>query len=314
MITLLFVAVLSFVLMGFFAGAEMAYLSFNRLKLRHLADEGNRAAQMVMRFNRHPNRFLTNILIGTNLMHVTFAGIATYLLEEKLGVTQEWLVIFGLSLMVTIFAETIPKDWFRHKADDFIYRFAPILNAIDRLLSGVSFIIIRLTDVLTNMTVSNIKKGPYVTREEFRYVIEESAKKGVLLANEQQLINTILNLSSRRIEELMIPVSKFPKVSLTDKIKDVKEVARKTKTQAVLVYEEIPSLIVGIVYVFDVLFEENEDQTLSRYLKAPLFMTHDTTAEKAIFILQSRHASFGAVINADREVMGVVGIDHLIQF
>ena len=314
MITLFLIIVVSFVLLGFFAGSEMAYLSFNKLKLRHLADEGNRRAQIIMRLHRHPNRFLTNILIGTNLMHVTFAGVATYLLGEKFGVTQQWLIVLGLSLVIIIFAETIPKDWFRHKADDFIYRFAYVLNFLDRLLGGVSFILIRLTDFLINSTAPIVKRSPYVTREEFRYVIEESAKKGVLLANEKQLINTILNLSSLRVEELMIPATKFPKVSLTDKIRDIKEVARKTKTHAVLIYEEIPSLIVGIIYVFDVLFEENEDQILSRYLKAPLFMTHDTTAEKAIFILQSRHASFGAVINTDREVIGVVGIENLLQF
>lgn len=314
MITLLLIIIISFILLGFFAGSEMAYLSFNKLKLRHLADEGNHAAQIVMRFYQHPNRFLTNILIGTNLMHVTVVGLVTYLLEEKFHVTQEWLIVLGLSLIIIIFAETIPKDWFRHKADDFIYRFAYVLDFLDRLLSPISFLLIRLTDFLISTTAPIIKRSPYVTREEFRYVIEESAKKGVLLANEQQLINRILNLSSLRVEELMIPVAKFPKVSLTDKIKDVKEVARKTKAQAILVYEEIPSLIVGMVYVFDVLFESNEDQGLSRYLKAPLFMTHDTTAEKAIFILQSKHASFGAVINVNREVIGVAGIENLLQF
>ncbi len=314
MITLILIILASFVLFGFFAGSEMAYLSFNRLKLRHLADEGNRAAQIVMRFHQHPNRFLTNILIGTNLMHVTVTGLATYLLEEKFHIQQEWAIVLGLSLAIIIFAETIPKDWFRHKADDFIYRFAYVLRFFDHLFSGVSFLLIRLSDFLVSLTSSSIKRSPYVTREEFRYLIEESAKKGVLLANEQQLINTILNLSSRCVEEFMIPVAKFPKVSLTDKIKDVKEAARKTKTQAVLVYEEIPSLIVGIIYVFDILFEENEDQILSRYLKAPLFMTHDITAEKGIFLLQSRHASFGAVINAEREVIGVISIENLLQF
>ncbi len=313
MITLILIVIVSFVLLGFFAGSEMAYLSFNRLKLRHLTDEGSRRAQIITRFHRHPNRFMTTILIGTNLMHVTFAGVATYLLEEKLGVTQEWLIVLVLSLLVIIFAETIPKDWFRHKADDFIYRFAYVLNFVDRLLGGISFLLIHLTDFLTSASGPSVKKSPYVTREEFRYVIEESAKKGVILANEQQLINRILSLSSLRAEQLMVPVSKFPKVSLTDKIKDIKDIARKTKTPAVLVYEEIPSLIVGIVYVFDVLFAENEEQSLSKYLKAPLFMTYDTTAEKAIFILQSRHASFGAVINAEREVIGVVSIDNLIQ-
>ena len=308
------IIIIAFVLLGFFAGSEMAYLSCNKLKLRHLADEGNRNALWVMHFHQDPKRFLTNILLGTNLMHVTVTGLTTYILEEHFNFTNQWIMVPALSLLIVIFAETIPKDWFRIKADDFLYRFAPILRFLDRMLSGISKVLVMLTDLFINATTSNIKRSPFVTREEFRYVVEESTKGGVLLANEKQLIDTILNLSSVRVEEVMVPAAKFPKVSLMNKIREVKETARHTRTQAVLVYEEIPSLIVGIVYVFDTLFEENEDQTLSNYLKAPLFLSHDTTAEKAIFLLQSKHASYGAVIGASREVVGVVSIENLIQF
>ena len=314
MITVLLIGTLAFIGLGFFAGIEMAYLSCNKLKLRHLADEGDPKARKVMHFHQDPKRFLTTVLIGTNLMHVTAAGLFTYFFEEYLHVKQEWLIALVLSLLIVIFAETVPKNWFRHKADDFIYRFAFLLNFVDRLFRRISKVLIALTDFLIATTAPDVKRSPFVTREEFRYVIEESAKGGILLDHEKQLIDTILNLGSLRVEEVMIPVEKFPNVSLTDKVRNVKEVAKRTQAQAVLVYEEIPSLIVGIIYIFDVLFEENEDETLSHYLRAPLFINQDTTAEKAIFLLQSKHASYGAVINSDREVTGVVSLENLIRF
>lgn len=314
MMATVLIALIAFVLLGFFAGSEMAYLSCNKLKLRHLADEQDKKAQIIMRFHRDPKRFLTDILIGTNLMHVTIVGLSTYVLEERFHFTNEWVTVPALSFLIIIFAETIPKDWFRQKADDFIYRFAFVLGFLDRLLSGVSRIFVWLTDFLISITVPKVKRSPFVTREEFRYVIEESTKGGVILEHEKQLIDTILNLSSVRVGEVMVPVEKFPKVSLTDKIREVKEMARQTKTQAVLVYEEIPSLVVGIIYVFDILFELHEDQALSRYLKAPLFVGHDMTAEKAIFSLQSKRASYAAVISAEREVIGVVSLENLIRF
>src|SRR3989338_5407716 len=223
----------AFVLLGFFAGSEMAYLSCNKLKLRHLADEGNRNAQMVMRFYRDPKRFLTTILIGTNLMHVTVVVLTTYVLEQYFHIKQEWLVTVILAPLIIIFAETIPKDWFRHKADDFVYRFAPVLHFLDRSFSWCSKILITITDALIQATASHIKKNPFVTREEFRYVIEESATGGVLREHEKHLIDAILNLSSKRVDEAMIPLAQFPKVTLTSTIRDVKDVARKTKATAV---------------------------------------------------------------------------------
>ena len=310
----LLLASVAFVLFGFFAGSEMAYLSCNKLRLRHLADEGDRRAQIILRFHRDPKRFLTTILIGTNLMHVTVTGLITFLWATRFPFLSEWLVVPILSLLIIIFAETIPKYWFRHRADDFIYRFAFTLNLLDRLLGGCSKLVMALTDLLLRASAPGAKRSPYVTREEFRYVIEESTKGGVLLAHEKQLIDTILNLGSVRVEELMIPVAKFPKVSLTEPVSRVKEIARLTTSQVVLVYEEIPTLIVGLVYVFDVLFEKDETGSLAGFLKAPFFIDHDVTAEKAILLLQSKHASYGIVIHVNGEVVGVVSLENLIQF
>jgi putative hemolysin len=312
-ITLLLLIVLAFLLSGLFAGAEMAYLSCNKLKLRHLADQGDRKAREAMTFHRNPKRFLTTVLIGNNLMHVTIVGLATYLFETYFHISQEWVISTILAFPIIIFAETIPKDWFRHRADDFIYRFAPVMGFLNRFLSGLSDNLVRLTDFLIKITTGERSRNPMVTREEFRYVIEESAKGGVLHEQEKRMIHMILNLSSGRVSDVMVSVRKFPKVSLTSKIRDVKDVARQTQTRAMLVYEEVPSLIVGIIYVFDVLFEDDENQTLSKFLRAPLFMPEDLSTEKAILLLQSKHASYGAAINSSREVTGIVRLENLIQ-
>ena len=314
MITIFIVILMSFVLLGFFAGSEMAYLSCNKLNLRHMADEGNRVARIVARFHRNPKQFLATILIGTNLMHVTITTLVIFLFEKYFSVDQEWIATLVLAFLIIIFAETVPKDWFRRRADVFIYRVAPVLDLIDRSLSGISKIFIFLTDYLLTYASPQIKRNPFVTREEFRYVIEESTKGGILLEHEKQLVDAILNLSSKRVEEVMVPLVKFPKVSLTSSIRDVKSMARKFQISAVLVYEEIPSIVVGLIYVFDILFEENEDQYLSKYLRSPLFLSYDTSLEKALFILQAKHASYAAVINPDREVVGVVHLENLIQF
>lgn len=313
MMMLIGVLIVSFVLLGFFAGSEMAYVSCNKLRMRHLADEGNREAQAVMRFHAHPKRFLTTILIGTNLMHVTFASLATYLFEHHLGVKQEWIAAAVCTPFIIVFAETIPKDWFRQKADDFIYRFAGILGLMDRLFAGLSKVLVALTDILTLPANPGIKRNPFVTREEFHYVIEESAQGGVILEHEKQLIETILNLSSVRVEEVMVPLERFPKLKIESKIHDVKELARRTKADAILVYEEIPSLVVGLIHVFDTLFEHDEGQSLKNYLKAPIFISQDTSSEKALFLLQSKRASYAAVTNPSHEVIGVVNVENLIR-
>ncbi len=313
MTAILLLIVILFLISGLFSGAEMGYLSCNKLKLRYLADEGNRNARILMRFHKQPQRFLTNILIGNNLTNVALTAVSAYFFETYAGIKGGLTITLILAPLVIIFSETVPKDWFRHKADELIYRIAPFLAWVDRVFRVFSDFFLYVSNRMLGQTDASFKRSPFVTRDEFRYVIEESTKKGVLQPHERKMIDTILNLSSVPVEQVMIPLAQSPKVPLTSTLGEVKALARETKSKFFLVYEEIPSLVIGMMYVFDVLFEDNDLLGLSRYLRSPLFISHDMSCEKALFLLQSRRASYGAVMNSDREIIGIVGIENLIR-
>ncbi|MDD5672107.1 MAG: hypothetical protein PHN49_10750, partial [Candidatus Omnitrophica bacterium] len=85
-----------------------------------------------------------------------------------------------------------------------------------------------------------------------------------------------------------------------------------TKSRIVLVYEEIPSIVVGMIYVFDLLFEENEEQSLKNYLRSPVFLSHQTSAETAFLTLQQKRQSVAFVMDTEGEVAGVVPIERLM--
>ncbi len=303
-----------FLLMAFFAGSEMAFLSCNKLTIKHFADHGSRSAQMIHRFQREPKYILTTILIGTNLAHVTLTSLFTYFMHTYLGIQQEWAITLFLAPLVIIFAETVPKDWFRQKANDFILPLAPTLLFFKHLFSPLSKGILFLSDYLISFISDDEKRNPFVTKDEFRYIIDESAKGGVLLEHEKQLIHTILDLGSTAAGEVMMPLKHFPQIELSKKVGDVKEIARASKKPFVLVYEEIPSIVVGIIYVFDILFEKNLEMGIGRFLHAPLFIPQESSIERTIFLLQSKHSSCAAVTNLNREVIGVVTIENLIRF
>lgn len=313
-VSILILFLILFVLSAFFSGSEMAFLSCNKLKLRHRIDSGDPAAKIIHRYRKDPKRLLATILIGNNLTNVAITSIFTYLLSYYFNIRSELIITLTLAPLLIIFCEIIPKDLCRIKADDYIYRFAFVLRWLEGVLMPLSFSILRLMDVLNAMTFSKVKRNPLVTKDEFRYVVEESAQKGVLKEYEKRLVHTILSLDNVTVGEVMTPLREFATLELTKKVKDVKDLARSSKRQVVLVYEEIPSIVVGIIYVFDVLFAEREEEGLKNYLRSPLFVPEDQSVEKTILLLQSKHSSYAAVTNADREVVGVVSIDNLIRF
>lgn len=301
-------------LMAFFAGSEMAFLSCNKLKVKHLADSGSRKAKLVAGFQQNPHWVVTTILIGTNVAHVTMASIFTYVMEVYFHVTNEWVVTLILAPLVIIFTETVPKDWFRQHADDVVYLVAPVLYFFERIFYPISKIILTVTDFFVGFAKPDLKRSPFVTKDEFRFIINESARGGILLEHEKHLIHTILDLGSTAIKEVMISLKHFPHLEISKKVKDAKELARQSQESLILVYEELPSIVVGVVHVFDLLFEDNEEASLAKYLRAPLFVSQDLSVEKTILLLQAKHSSYAVATNSNREVVGMVDIENLIRF
>jgi len=317
MITIISISILFlilFMLSAFFSGTEMAFLSCNKLKLRHRIDSGDPAAKIIHRYRKDPKRLLATVLIGNNLTNVAITSIFTYLLNYHFSIRSELVITLILAPLLIIFCEIIPKDLCRIKADYYIYKSAYMLRWLERVLAPLAFFILWLMDIINVLTFAKVKRNPLVTKDEFRYVVNESAQKGVLKEYEKRLVHTILSLDNVTVGEVMTPLGEFPKLELAKKVKDVKDLARSSKRQVVLVYEEIPAIVVAIVHVFDVLFEENEEAGLKNYLKPPLFVPEDQSVEKTILLLQSKHSSYAAVINTESEVVGVVSIDNLIRF
>lgn len=303
-----------FVLLAFFEGAEMAMLSCNKLRLKHLADSGQESAKIIYEFQRKPQWILTTILIGTNIAHVALVALFTYAMGEYFNIQEEWLVTLILTPLIIIFAETIPKDWFRQKADEFIYWVGPILLFFEKIFSPLIKYTLKITDFMVGLVPSETHRNPFVTKDEFRMIVNESAQGGVLHEHEKHLIHTILDLGSMTVKDVMTDFKQFPQIELSGKIKDIKTLARQSKKPIVLVYEEIPSIVVGVVYVFDILFEANEEAGLRQYLRSPLFVPQDTSVEKTILLMQSKHSSYAVATNVEHEIVGVIAIENLIKF
>ncbi len=299
-------------LSAFFSVAEMAFVSMNRLRFRELADSGNRAAQAMLKLQEHSNQLLTTLLIANNVANIAAVSIFTYFFQRYLGIENEWLITAILAPLLLIFAETLPKDFGRLKSQNFLLRYAGILRQMARLFYLPTLFILKGVDWLLKPIDPILRKNFFVSEEEFRSLIHESTQSGVVNVHEKKLIDTILDFERVHVESVMTPLSRVPTVALTASVGDVKELARRTQTKMVLVYEEIPSIIMGMIYVFDLLFEERDKQGLGIFLRSPIFLPRNTSIEKAFLTLQEKRQSFAAVTDESREVVGVVAIEKLL--
>ncbi|OGW79059.1 MAG: hypothetical protein A2Z83_02240 [Omnitrophica bacterium GWA2_52_8] len=301
-----------FILASFFAGAEMAFISGNKLKIRQLAMKGNASAKRIMDLLEHPQHFLTTLQIATNTVHVIATMLLTLIMQEYFKIHNEWVVTAVMAPLFIIFAEMVPKDYCRIRAHDFLLDHSVLLDLISKGLFYPTKLLMKAIRWLLKPLGSHERKSIFVNEREFRSLIEESARTGVVSGYEKKMIDKILDFERTTVASVLTPLKETVKVDITQRAGDVKELARQTKARMVLVYEEEPGFVVGMVYVFDLLFEKNDKTPLKTFLRSPVFLTEETSLEKAFLTLQARRQSYAVVTDKHGDVLGSVPIERLI--
>ena len=290
---------------------EMAFVSANKLKMRELADSGNASARKIIKLLEQPQHFLTILLIGNNIVNISATAIFTYWLEKQFGVHSEWLVTGIMAPILIILGETVPKDYGRLRSQPVLLQYSGILGLFMKIFETPAAIILKGIDFFLEPFGASLHRSIFVSEEEFRLLIEESASSGVLGQHEKKLIDTILDFERIHVESVMTPVERVAKIDIAETVGKAKEIARQTQARMILVYEEIPSIIVGMIYVYDTLFESKEDQGLKNFLRSPIFLSRNTSIEKAFLTLQQKRQSFAVVTDIHGEVIGVVPLERL---
>ena len=314
MIGLVLIFMITVTLSIFFSGAEMAFVSANKLKLRELADSGNRKARFVLDLHQDPHYFLTALLIGNNATYVISTSLLTYFCRAYFGIRSEWMIMLLMAPFLIVFTEMVPKDYCRLRAIPFLLGQVFWLKWIQRLFYFPIFFFFKAVNFFWPDFIRRSDQEIFVNEEEFRSLIDESTRRGIVGPQEEKLIHTILDFERLQVHSVMIPVAKVPMMDIHSTVEDVKRLARESKAKMVLVYEEIPSIVVGMVYVFDILWEEENTKSLHDFLRAPVFISENTSIEKAFLSLQQKRQSYAVVTDRMNDVKGIAPIERLLMF
>jgi CBS domain containing-hemolysin-like protein len=252
------------------------------------------------------------MLIGNNIVNTLAAILVTLFLESHFRIKDEWVVTTILAPVLIILGETTPKGYGRHRSRAFLIEHALLMLFFFKLFYWPARTLIALSDIFLGWKGKHVRKNILVNEDEFRYLIEESVRSGVLEEHEKKLVERILDFERIPVDRVLTPVASIPQIELSQKIGEAKAAARRTGSKIILVYEEIPSIIIGMIYVFDLLFEADDEKPLRPYLRSPIFLPRETSLEKGFLTLQAKRQSFALVTDARLEVTGAVDIENLL--
>jgi Mg2+/Co2+ transporter CorB len=246
-IALIFVCVL---LSGFFSGSETGLVSCNRIRMRYLAEEGHWRERMAHRLLSAPERSLTLILVGNNLVNILAVSLATYLLIEWFGGHRaEVISTLVMAPIVLFFGEIIPKVLFQKKADELTPWVAPPLKVFSVLLAPlVSVSVVLSARVLKFAGVRSPDHKAMLTRSELYTLIREARQAGAVDFHRGGMMEEVIDLRQTLVRDVMEPFENVEKLSIGSSVREAVERLAHTTQSGLLIFRDRFSDVVGVLF------------------------------------------------------------------
>ena len=262
------------VLSAFYSGSETALVSVNKFRISQLVESENARANIVHRLVESPQRMLALTLVGTNLANVLIAQFGEGLVVRglpNLAVSLQGLVATaGITTLLLIFGEILPKTIFRVKADVLALRYAYLLRLSEIVLAPLIYLAQTLTQFIVKLTDrGSSTPSPDAQREELRLLATMGERSGNLHTDQRRMIHSLLNLQNRTVAQVMVPLVDIVAIEKHTKCEDFLQIAAESGFSRIPVYEEQIYNIVGIVNLLDVIYNNIESEANSNHNEGP---------------------------------------------
>jgi putative hemolysin len=327
---LLFIALLTF-LEGFFVAAEIALVSVRRSRIEQLVEEGRPGSRTVRRLQDEPGRFLAVSQLGLTVIGFFASAFAAVSLTDQLtglltsaGVergTAEGaslvVVTILLALFTIVFAELVPKTLALANAERFALTLSLPIDLLARALAPVIAGLTGVTNWIARLFGAEVSNEAQITAEELRLIVERGGEQGVLEAEEEQMINAVIELGTRRVHEVMVPRIDMVTLTTGATIGEAIDAIVEEGHSRIPVYENTVDEIVGIVYAKDLLpflkAGAPETPPLRSLLRTPVFVPESLTVDDLLHELQRRKVHLAVVLDEYGGTAGLVTIEDLLE-
>lgn len=302
-------------LSAFFSSSETALTTVNQIRMRTLADNGDKRAARVLHVTGNPGKMLSAILIGNNIVNLSASSISTSLAIHLFGNTGAGIATGILTFLILIFGEVTPKTMATIKADSMSLTVAAPIGLLMKILTPVIFIINKLSLGLMFLLHVNIKDAQKkMTEEELRTIVDVSQENGVIEHEERDMIHNLFDFGDAEAKEIMVPRIDMTFVHADATYQEVLDIFRQDMFTRLPVYEDSTDNVIGIINMKDFLLQNDTPEfSVRNLLREPYFTyEHKNTAD---LFLEMRKSSISLAIVLDEYgvTAGLITLEDLLE-
>ena len=293
------ILIILLMLSAFFSSNETALTTVNKIRLRALADDGDKKAAMVLDITEnHTSKMLSAILIGNNIVNISASSLSATL-AYAFGGYMVSIATAVLTVAILVFGEITPKNYATINAEKISLRYIRIIKFFMTVMTPVIFIINLFSrGIMFLLRVDPSAAKKVMTEEELRTIVDVSHERGVIESDEKEMINNVFDLGDADAKDIMVPRVHVTFADVNSTYDELIDIFREDKFTRLPVYEDSQDNIVGIINMKDLLLC-NRDESFS--IRDIMRKPHFTYEYKSIseLLVEMRESTFNIAIVLD---------------
>jgi CBS domain containing-hemolysin-like protein len=315
---MIFAIIASLILIGFFSGYEIGFVSANRLSLELKKKNGDPAGKIITKFLLAPTQFIGTCLIGLNISLVVFGILFEQLLDKYIWPEHldSYAILLGntvlSTLVILVIGELIPKAIFKARASTMITKFAFIAQFFHILFSPLTKVLVSIAQwvVSTLFQVKVVNKKEAFSKVDLAHFVQQSIEHPEQQELNKDLFENALSLPDIKIRECLVPRTEIIGVELNTTIEDLKAMFVETKLSKLIVYDDTLDTIVGYVHQLD-LFQKPKN--IAAIIHPILLVPESMNAADLINLFSKKRKSIAWVVDEFGGTAGIVTMEDVLE-
>ncbi len=308
------ILIILLLLSAFFSSAETAFTTVNKIRIRNLAEEGDKRADILLKITDDSGKMLSAILIGNNIVNLSASALTTSL-AISFGGYMVGIATGILTVLILLFGEITPKTLATIHSENLSLFYARIINFFMKLMTPIIFIINNLSlGVLLLFRVDPNAKNDTMTENELRTIVDVSHEDGVIESEEKEMIYNVFDLGDAKAKDVMVPRVHVTFADVNNNYDELLQIFREDKFTRLPVYEDTTDNVIGTINMKDLLLFDNTQEFHIRNILREAYFTYEYKNISELLV-EMRESSFNIAIVLDEygETAGLITLEDLLE-
>lgn len=301
-------------LSALFSASETALTSLSKIRLRNMVEENVKNAGLISKLTENPNKLLSAILVGNNLVNICASSIATSLaiaLSPSKGVGIATAI---MTIAILIFGEITPKTLAAQNSEKVSLSVVKFVKAIVFLFTPFVIILNVVTKfIIRILGGSPGSTGPMITEAELKTMVNVSHEEGVLEVDERQMIYNVFDFGDAKAKDVMTPRTDMAAVAETATYDEIIRVFNEERFSRVPVYKESIDNIIGILHLKDIAFLETKEIDVAEFMREPFFTYESKSSSELFREMRTKRIAVAIVLDEYGGTSGLVTIEDMVE-